>query len=133
LIIGAAVFLTLVAISVFIVKMSEKGYLGINKTMNVHDKVGLSVKTWAKYSTFPSDDALLEVVWVETKSQHDFPFYPEGTQSLVAQLQSDFSKPPVVRTIVLKPRDFYADSNKGGKIKSLTDLVNAVDEGPPPR
>jgi len=131
LIVVPVVLLLIAAIAVLVVTKSAK--VGFNKAMNVHDKVGQSVKTWAKYPTFPSDAALLEVVWAETRNQHDFPFYPDAAQSLVSQLQSDFSKPPVVRQIVLKTKDFYADSNKTGKIKSVDDLVNAVDQGPPPQ
>src|SRR5579884_1212336 len=57
-----SVVVILVAIIAILVIMRQKK-VGITKAMNVHDKVGQSVKTWANYPTFPSDDALLQVVW----------------------------------------------------------------------
>lgn len=107
--------------------------VGVTKPMNVHDTVVMSVKSWAKYPRIPSDDAVLEVVWAETISKHDFRFHPEGVQSLVTRLQDDFRQGPVRREIRARTKDFYADTNKGGKIKTVNDLVNAVDQSPAPQ
>jgi hypothetical protein len=125
--------LALLSVGISLIVTMKIERVGFYKPMNVHDKVEYSVQSWAQYPSIPSDDAVLEVIWAETRSEHDLPFYPEGTQNLVAKLQDDFSKGPLIRKIVLKAKDFYAETNKSGKIKSLNDLVNAVDQGPPPR
>ena len=91
------------------------------KPMSVHDRVTTVIQTWARLTSPPSDKQELEVIWATSGRQ--FEFYPYAAQDLTTSLNNEFrdSKKPV-----LQFTDIYANTNSGGRIKTVNDLATAV-------
>lgn len=85
----------------------------------VRGRVLLLVKKWAKLEKLPKDTDLLTVLWAP---QAD-PYNPDGAQSLVEAIQTEFAAPPVICQCIT-----VTDLTQ--KITTVAKLVEAVPECP---
>lgn len=89
--------------------------------MSVHDRVTDVVQAWVHMPSLPDDKQELEVIWDTSGPQ--FEFFPYGVQDLTTKLKAEFRDS---KTTVLEFTDIYANTNPGGKIKTVEQLATAV-------
>jgi hypothetical protein len=92
--------------------------------MSVEDRVVSVVAAWSRKPS-PGDDDVLEQLWAN--SGQAVPFQPDGQRRLIEALKQEFKKPPTV-DVQLVPSDL----DPTGQIKTVDNLVKAVEQMPSP-
>ena len=92
--------------------------------MSVEDRVVSVVAAWSRKPS-PADDDVLEQLWAN--SGQAVPFQPDGERRLIDALKQEFRKPPTVNVQLIA-----SDLDPTGQIKTVDNLVKAVEQMPSP-